>query len=217
MKSCIDGKQHGAIVTGSDDPEVYDPTVFTNLGFTPPNPYQWGYCGDCRQPFRWSVLHQRWITWPGGLAPLPLLTAEELEVLEEALFVRAANYQGVLAISAAPGMQAAMAHQAGIVQSFLTAVREAQHGLWEPEDRPAAPLELWAWVGEDEFGTGEVGLKQADVPAGRIPLVSILRSKIDATYIRAQLTAQAQAFGKAIRLARFREVPYDDPVELTGG
>lgn len=133
MKSCVDGKEHGAIVTADDDPEVYDATVFASVGFTPPNGHQWGYCGDCRQPFRWSVPRQRWMTWPGGLAALPQLTAEELEALEAALVKQAERHGSVLAFSEAPGMGAETSRAAGVVQSLLTAVREAQHHLWEPD------------------------------------------------------------------------------------
>lgn len=40
-------------------------------------------------------------------------------------------------------------------------------------------LKIYAWVGEDEFGSGEIGLKQAIVPAGVIPMVAIKQDKID--------------------------------------
>jgi hypothetical protein len=32
---------------------------------------------------------------------------------------------------------------------------------------------LYAWIGEDEFGSGEIGLKRGLVPAGIIPLVTM--------------------------------------------
>lgn len=64
-------------------------------------------------------------------------------------------------------------------------------------------LTLYAWVGEDEMGSGEVGLKQALVPAGLIPLVSIHRASIDTPSIRAQLRAQVNRYGKTIRLVAF--------------
>lgn len=64
-------------------------------------------------------------------------------------------------------------------------------------------MKLYAWIGEDEFGSGEVGIKQGIVPAGCIPLVSIDRSQVDQPYIRGQLQAQATAWGKTIRLAEF--------------
>ena len=35
------------------------------------------------------------------------------------------------------------------------------------------PLTIYAWVGEDEYGSGRVGLKQGVVPAGIIPLVAM--------------------------------------------
>jgi hypothetical protein len=64
-------------------------------------------------------------------------------------------------------------------------------------------MELFAWIGDDEFGSGEVGLKQALTPAGCIPLVAIERDQIDRVYLRRQLQAQADQFGVRIRLARF--------------
>lgn len=62
---------------------------------------------------------------------------------------------------------------------------------------------LYAWVGEDELGSGEVGLKQAEVPAGCIPMVACKEGKIDQLYIREQLQAQASKYGKRITLCRF--------------
>lgn len=95
-----------------------------------------------------------------------------------------------------------------------TGAKAASVKVMLPGTVAPAGLEVWAWVGEDELGSGEVGLKQADVPAGRIPLVAIDRAKLDRAYIRTQLGAQAVTYGKPIRLARFVEVPYPDPVEL---
>lgn len=66
-------------------------------------------------------------------------------------------------------------------------------------------LALFAYVGEDEFGSGEVGLKQAHTPSGLIPLVATREAKMDQTYIKEQLQAQANAYGKTIRLVRFAE------------
>jgi hypothetical protein len=74
-------------------------------------------------------------------------------------------------------------------------------------------MTLWAWIGEDELGSGEVGLKQARVPAGMIALVSLHREKLDRPEVRAQLQAQADQWGKTIRLARF-ELTEDGVVEL---
>jgi hypothetical protein len=64
-------------------------------------------------------------------------------------------------------------------------------------------LELYAWVGEDEMGSGEIGLKQGMVPAGCIPLVTVKREKNQQPYIVEQMRLQAARFGKNIRLARF--------------
>lgn len=65
---------------------------------------------------------------------------------------------------------------------------------------------LYAWVGEDEFGSNDVGLKQAMVPAGCIPLVAVNGKKLDRDYIIAQLQRQANAYGKSIRLCKYEFV-----------
>ena len=62
---------------------------------------------------------------------------------------------------------------------------------------------LYAWVGEDEHGSGEVGLKQGVVPAGCIALVACKEGKIDQKYIKEQLQRQANYYGKTIRLCKF--------------
>jgi len=71
------------------------------------------------------------------------------------------------------------------------------------EDGRLKSIELFAWVGEDENGSGEIGIKQGLVPAGFIPLVAIERSKIQRGNIVQGLTVQAQIYGKTIRLCRF--------------
>lgn len=63
-------------------------------------------------------------------------------------------------------------------------------------------FECYAWIGEDELGSGQVGLKQGLAPAGLVPLVAVQRSKIDQLYLRRQLQDQVAAFGKPIRLVR---------------
>lgn len=64
-------------------------------------------------------------------------------------------------------------------------------------------IELYAWIGEDELGSGEIGLKQALVPAGYIPLVSTSLEKINQEYIREALQEQANTYKKTIRLCKF--------------
>lgn len=70
-------------------------------------------------------------------------------------------------------------------------------------DRRLAAINLFAWLGEDELGSGVVGLKQALTPAGMIPLVATTREKMDQDYIRKCLQSQARAFGKTISLVKF--------------
>ena len=62
---------------------------------------------------------------------------------------------------------------------------------------------LYGWVGEDEFGSGKVGLKQANCPAGCIPMVAVRQDRMDEAYIVGQLQQQANAYGKTIRLCKF--------------
>lgn len=74
-------------------------------------------------------------------------------------------------------------------------------------------VELYAWVGEDELGSGGIGLKQACCPAGMIPMVATTQAKMGQGYIREQLDAQGKAYGKRIVLARFK---FDGVVEEVG-
>ena len=69
---------------------------------------------------------------------------------------------------------------------------------------PLENIELFAWVGEDELGSGEIGLKQAYVPAGMIPMVSIKKEKMEQRFIIEQLNEQGKQFGKKISLCRFK-------------
>ncbi len=62
-------------------------------------------------------------------------------------------------------------------------------------------VNLYAWIGEDELGSGKIGIKQGLVPAGMIPLVSIDREKMIKLY--PQMNEQAKQYGKRIRLCRF--------------
>lgn len=62
---------------------------------------------------------------------------------------------------------------------------------------------LYAWLGEDELGSSEIGLKQALVPAGYIPLVAVDDFKLGRDYIQQALQVQANSYGKTIRLCKF--------------
>lgn len=76
--------------------------------------------------------------------------------------------------------------------------------------------QLYAWIGEDEFGSGQVGIKQGIVPAGCIPIVSISREKLDPYWNQAEKIAEF--YGKKIFLCRFelvevvRETMKGDPL-----
>jgi hypothetical protein len=62
---------------------------------------------------------------------------------------------------------------------------------------------LYAWVGEDEHGSGEVGLKQAICPAGMIPMVAIRRDKMEQDYIVKQMEQYAAIYGMKRKLVKF--------------
>lgn len=64
-------------------------------------------------------------------------------------------------------------------------------------------LELVAWVGEDEFGSGQIGLKQAMCPAGIIPMASIAAHEGRLRAVKPQMETQASLYGKQIFLCRF--------------
>ena len=65
---------------------------------------------------------------------------------------------------------------------------------------------VYAWVGRDEFGPGLFGLKQGNVPAGTIPMVSVDQAKLDKYWPQAE--RQAAAFDQRIYLVKltFAEV-----------
>ncbi len=63
--------------------------------------------------------------------------------------------------------------------------------------------ELFAWIGEDEFGSGKVGLKQGFTQAGLIPLVAMSFDRAKMERLLPQMNAQAEKYGKKIRLCRF--------------
>jgi hypothetical protein len=65
-------------------------------------------------------------------------------------------------------------------------------------------VRLFAWLGEDEHGSGLIGLKQALVPAGMIPIVATELAKADQTNIQEALNLQARTYGKPISLVEFR-------------
>lgn len=65
-------------------------------------------------------------------------------------------------------------------------------------------IELFAWLGEDELGSGEIGLKQAHCPAGMIPMVAVKQGKMQQDFIRMQMDRQGKAYGKKIQLCRFK-------------
>jgi len=64
-------------------------------------------------------------------------------------------------------------------------------------------LALYAWVGEDEYGSGRIGLKQGMTAAGCIALVAMDFDLHKIARLKPQMEIQAAQFGKKIRLAKF--------------
>lgn len=96
----------------------------------------------------------------------------------------------------APGESAALA-------DHLCAVYRLLHGLTE-EDK--SPLAIYAWVGQDEMGSGVVGLKQARTPAGMIPLAAMAHHLDRLAKLLPAMEEQAKKYGRKIRLCRFEMV-----------
>lgn len=72
-------------------------------------------------------------------------------------------------------------------------------GLTEPP-KEVLQLEVYAWVGRDEYGSGVFGLKQGQVPAGLIPMVAIDQQKLDKYWDNAEM--QALLHGQRIYLVK---------------
>lgn len=64
-------------------------------------------------------------------------------------------------------------------------------------------LVIYAWIGEDELGSGKVGLKQGRVPAGMIALVAMDYDLHKIAKLLPQMEAQAAESGMKIRLMKF--------------
>ena len=64
-------------------------------------------------------------------------------------------------------------------------------------------LVIYAWVGEDEMGSGKVGIKQGMVPAGYIPLAAMDYDLHKLARLKDMMEAQAKTYGKKIKLCKF--------------
>lgn len=101
----------------------------------------------------------------------------------------------------------ALRNVAGLDETQLRELRELDLLLGEG----AVPSELrgthlFGWVGEDEMGSGEVGLKQMLAPCGMTPLVSVREEKIDRPEFQQGLQAQSNMYGKTIYLVEYMPV-----------
>ena len=64
-------------------------------------------------------------------------------------------------------------------------------------------MDIYAWIGMDERGSGRVGIKQGLVPAGFIPLAAMDFDKHKLEKLAPMMQAQASAYNVTIRLAKF--------------
>lgn len=64
-------------------------------------------------------------------------------------------------------------------------------------------MTIYAWVGEDEGGSGRVGIKQGWCPAGFIPLACMGHDLAKLARMKPQMEEQAKKSGMKIRLCRF--------------
>jgi hypothetical protein len=83
-------------------------------------------------------------------------------------------------------------------------------------------LHLFAWVGLDEHGNGEVGIKRAYVNNQLMPLVFVEGQDaavawLNSEALRVGLQGMANTYGIPLRLVRFTEVQEIARVEPDGG
>lgn len=85
-------------------------------------------------------------------------------------------------------------------------MEDAASAEGESQKYPRDHRVLYAYIGPDQFGSGVIGLKQARVPAGMIPLVAMEREKIDRPEVIEQLQCMVDAYLEPIALVRYELV-----------
>jgi hypothetical protein len=75
-------------------------------------------------------------------------------------------------------------------------------------DQQLEEIELFGWLGEDEMGSGEIGLKQGLCAAGCVPLVAVKQHKMS-KFIE-QMQQQVNTYGKPISFCRYKLVEVID-------
>lgn len=117
------------------------------------------------------------------------LTPDESEVV--------INYPSLVMDENGAGHIVLSANQAqGMAEILIKKAADVQHA---PDE--LLGIQLFAWLGKDELGSGVVGLKQGLVPAGYIPLVSIKKDKV--SKLAGQMNDQAREYGNKIYLCKF--------------
>jgi hypothetical protein len=64
-------------------------------------------------------------------------------------------------------------------------------------------MKLYAWIGEDELGSGKTGIKIGRTPAGYIPLAAMDFHLDRLAKLKPQMEAMAAHCGKRIYLCKF--------------
>ena len=86
---------------------------------------------------------------------------------------------------------------------FTTYIERTQISMGYRKKLDVSKMKLYAWIGEDEENTEDIGIKMANGPKGPFPLISSDISKIDTEFIHSMLKTQATLFGRPITLVSF--------------
>lgn len=74
-------------------------------------------------------------------------------------------------------------------------------------------IEMFAWIGMDEHGSGRIGLKQGRTVAGFIPLATMDFDQNKLKKLKPGLEVLSKTFGKKIYLVRLEMVEIVDQTE----
>ena len=72
-------------------------------------------------------------------------------------------------------------------------------------------MTLYAWVGRDELGSGEIGIKRVGTRDGCLALCVFSRKKLESEPVLAAMAAMSEEFGNKLLLAEFRLQAIADP------
>lgn len=155
-----------------------------------------------------------------------LLTTAEVKLLAQALAVAAMDDltgdTGALDSSRAARIVWAHAHAVGAsdfrraLGPLATVLAELDPNRMPEPGGPVDGFECFAWIGEDEYGSGVIGLKRGITPAGDIPLVSIDLEKIIREELVDQMRSVVDYSGKTRYLVRLVFAGVEAQIEPQG-